>query len=59
MGGAAAVMFGLYIVLARRWGRRYALDGTLVTIANLAARGPLLLRHRVAPGARHAHPGRP
>ena len=43
MGGTAAVMFGLYIVLARRWGRRYALDGTLVTIANLATRGPLLL----------------
>ena len=36
-------MFGLYIVLARRWGQRYALDGTLVTIANLATRGPLLL----------------
>lgn len=40
---AAAAMFGMYIVLARRWGRRYHLDGTLVTIANLASRGPLLL----------------
>jgi drug/metabolite transporter, DME family len=40
---AAAGMFGMYIVLARRWGRRYHLDGTLVTIANLASRGPLLL----------------
>ncbi len=43
MGGAAAVMFGLYIVLARRWGGRYALDGTLVTVANLIGRGPILL----------------
>lgn len=41
--GGAALMFGLYIVLARRWGRRYALDGTLVTIANLIGRGPVLL----------------
>lgn len=41
--GGAAVLFGLYIVLARRWGRRYALDGTLVTIANLIGRGPVLL----------------
>jgi drug/metabolite transporter (DMT)-like permease len=43
MGGAAAVMFGLYIVLARRWGARYALDGTLITVANLIGRGPILL----------------
>ncbi len=43
MAGGAALLFGLYIVLARRWGRRYALDGTLVTIANLVGRGPLLL----------------
>ncbi len=41
--GGAAVLFGLYIVLARRWGRRYALDGTLITIANLIGRGPILL----------------
>lgn len=39
----AAVMFGLYIVLARRWGRPYQLDGTLITIANLIGRGPVLL----------------
>ncbi len=43
MALGAAVLFGLYIVLARRWGRRYALDGTLVTIANLVSRGPILL----------------
>ncbi len=43
MAGFAAFLFGLYIVLSRRWGRRYQLDGTLVTIANLAARGPALL----------------
>ena len=39
----AVVMFGLYIVLARRWGRPYRLDGTLITIANLIGRGPVLL----------------
>jgi probable blue pigment (indigoidine) exporter len=39
----AALAFGLYIVLARRWGRPYGLDGTTVTMANLASRGPLLL----------------
>lgn len=36
-------MFGLYLVLARRWSVRYALDGTLITIANLIGRGPVLL----------------
>jgi drug/metabolite transporter (DMT)-like permease len=40
---AAAAMFGLYLVLARRWGRPYQLDGTLITIANLVGRGPILL----------------
>ena len=39
----AAAMFGLYVVLARRWGAPYRLDGTLVTIANLLGRGPVLL----------------
>jgi probable blue pigment (indigoidine) exporter len=39
----AAVSFGLYIVLARRWSGPYDLDGTLVTIASLTARGPFLL----------------
>ncbi len=43
MAGLAAILFGLYIVLARRWGRPYHLDGTLVTIANLIGRGPVLL----------------
>ncbi len=41
LGGAA--MFGLYLVLARRWGARHRLDGTLVTLANLLSRGPILL----------------
>ncbi len=36
-------MFGLYVVLARRWSRPYHLDGTLITIANLIGRGPVLL----------------
>ncbi|MFL5645582.1 MAG: DMT family transporter [Chloroflexota bacterium] len=39
----AAAMFGLYVVLARRWNVRYGLDGTLVTIANLIGRGPVLV----------------
>jgi DME family drug/metabolite transporter len=43
MALAGAAMFGLYLVLARRWAGPYRLDGTLVTIANLVARGPLLL----------------
>ena len=43
MALASAAMFGLYLVLARRWATPYGLDGTLVTIANLIARGPLLL----------------
>ncbi len=40
---AAAAMFGLYVVLARRWSRPYHLDGTLITIGNLVGRGPVLL----------------
>lgn len=40
---ASAAIFGLYIVLARRWSRPYQLDGTLVTIANLVGRGPVIL----------------
>jgi len=39
----AAAIFGLYMVLARKWSEPYALDGTLVTIANLIGRGPILL----------------
>jgi drug/metabolite transporter (DMT)-like permease len=39
----SAAMFGLYVVLARRWGAAYRLDGTLITIANLVGRGPILL----------------
>lgn len=39
----AAVTFALYLVLARRWGAGHALDGTLITIAVLVGRGPVLL----------------
>jgi drug/metabolite transporter (DMT)-like permease len=39
----AAALFGLYIVVARRWGRAHGIDGTSVTIANLIGRGPILL----------------
>ena len=49
----AAILFGLYLVLARRWAVHYRLDGTLVTIANLIGRGPILLVVEAirAPGA--------
>lgn len=40
---AAAAMFGLYIVLARRWGAPYQLDGTLIAVASLIGRGPIIL----------------
>jgi drug/metabolite transporter (DMT)-like permease len=43
MALVAAASFGLYLVVARRWAVRYRLDGTLVTIGNLIARGPVLL----------------
>ncbi|MDO8485284.1 MAG: DMT family transporter [Candidatus Limnocylindrales bacterium] len=43
MAFASAAMFGLYLVLARRWTVPYRLDGTLVTIGNLIGRGPALL----------------
>jgi drug/metabolite transporter (DMT)-like permease len=43
MAFAGAAMFGLYLVLARRWSEPHRLDGTLVTMANLLARGPGLL----------------
>ncbi len=39
----AAILFGLYIVLARRWSGAYGIDGTSVTIANLVGRGPILI----------------
>ena len=55
----AAAMFGLYVVLARRWGVRYGLDGTLITIANLIGRGPVLLVAAVAARPAAARPGRP
>jgi probable blue pigment (indigoidine) exporter len=42
-GLLAAVTFGLYLVLARRWGRKYRLGGTLVAIAILIGRGPAML----------------
>jgi probable blue pigment (indigoidine) exporter len=50
LAGLAALCFGLYIVLARRWSEPYGLDGTLVTIANLIGRGPVLLLIAVVAG---------
>lgn len=54
---AAAVLFGLYLVLARRWAEPYGLDGTLVTIGNLLARGPLLLGVAIVAEPRPLIPG--
>ena len=55
----SAAMFGLYVVLARRWGARYRLDGTLVTIANLVGRGPVLLVAAVILDPGHVLPSDP
>jgi drug/metabolite transporter (DMT)-like permease len=44
----AAVAYGLYLALARRWVGPYRLDTTLVTCAILAGRGPLLLLFVIA-----------
>jgi drug/metabolite transporter (DMT)-like permease len=42
-GVIAAVSFGLYLVNARRWGPAHGLTGTIVVLALLFGRGPLLL----------------
>jgi probable blue pigment (indigoidine) exporter len=42
-GIVAAVSYGLYLVLARRWGPTYGLTGTLMVLALLFGRGPVLL----------------
>jgi probable blue pigment (indigoidine) exporter len=42
-GLLAAVTFGLYLVLARRWGRKYQLGGTIIAIVILIGRGPAVL----------------
>ena len=55
----AASLFGLYLVLARRWSVPYALDGTSVTIANLIARGPILLAIEVILIGRSPIPAQP
>ena len=39
----AALAYGVYLVLARRWSGAAGLDGTSVTLANLVGRGPLML----------------
>jgi probable blue pigment (indigoidine) exporter len=41
-GLLAAVSFGLYLVLSRRWIASAGLDGTSITMANLIGRGPVL-----------------
>lgn len=43
MAFAAAIAFALYLVLARRWGPTYQFDGSLLTLAILVGRGPVLL----------------
>ena len=42
-GIVAAISFGLYLVLARRWGPEHGLGGTIVVLALLLGRGPVLL----------------
>lgn len=42
-GVVAAVSFGLYLVFARRWGPTHGLTGTIVVLALLFGRGPILL----------------
>jgi probable blue pigment (indigoidine) exporter len=42
-GLIAAVSFGLYLVLARRWGPTHGLRGTIMVLALLLGRGPVLL----------------
>lgn len=42
-GVIAAVSFGLYLVFARRWGPIHGLRGTIVVVALLLGRGPVLL----------------
>jgi drug/metabolite transporter (DMT)-like permease len=41
-GVVAAVSFGLYLVFARRWGPTHGLTGTIVVLALLFGRGPVL-----------------
>ena len=55
----SAAMFGLYIVLARRWSVPYHLDGTIVTIANLIGRGPILLALALLTNAAGVFPSSP
>ena len=42
-GIVAAVSFGFYLVFARRWGPTHDLRGTIVVLALLVGRGPVLL----------------
>lgn len=42
-GIVAAICFGLYLVLARRWGPTYGLRGSVMVLALLVGRGPVLL----------------
>jgi drug/metabolite transporter (DMT)-like permease len=49
----AALTFGLYLVLSRRWTATHGLDGTSIALANLVGRGPVLLAAQLilGPGA--------
>jgi probable blue pigment (indigoidine) exporter len=42
-GVAAAVSYGLYLVLARRWAPAFGLTGSIMVLALLLGRGPVLL----------------
>jgi len=47
-GLVAAVGFGLYLVLSRRWTVSAGLDGTSITLANMVGRGPVILVTQLA-----------
>ncbi len=56
-GLGAAVSFGLYLVLSRRWTTAAGLDGTAITMANLVGRGPVLLLAQLAIDPAGVFPG--
>jgi probable blue pigment (indigoidine) exporter len=56
-GLVAALGFGLYLVLARRWTVTAGLDGTSITMANMIGRGPVMLAAQLAIDPAGVFPG--
>src|SRR5262249_51899970 len=56
---AAAAVFGVYVGLAGRGGEPFQLDGTLIAIASLIGRGPLLLALALATDPAKTFPAAP